>query len=197
MEKQALADLLPDLLAQVRSGLAIAQVDTDEQNELFKELQDLHIAALKVEHTAKVSSFMDDEHNSGCNKKGDLDFWDEIEAQNLKHEDYQKELMDAALTSSPYFNKVKDMAMGTWVSFQNGKKITKGKLCWRCDFTGEYIFMTRLYKVVADLNLTTLIEKLEKGEAEIAEELPLFDRAINAIFRKVSQQKLELQTNSH
>lgn len=191
MEQQALADLLPDLLAQVRSGLAIAQVDTDEQEHVFKELQDLHIAALKVEHSAKLANFTD----SDPNKKAEIDFWDDIEAQNVKHEDYQKELMDMALTSSPYFNKVKDMAMGTWVTFDNGTKKSKGKLCWRCDFTGEYIFMTRLYKVVADLNFKTLIEKLEKGEAQIAEELPLFDRAVNAIFRKVSQQKLELTTS--
>ena len=188
-ERQALADLLPDLLASIKGGLAVADIQGDEQQSLLKELQEMHIAALKSE----FSSVDDVEkgvtsHVAASQKDGGL--WEEIDAQNIRHQDYLKELHDSSLMQSPFYNTATEMALGTWLRFRDGDKVRKGKLAWRCDFTGEYIFMTRLYKVVADVNLKELIAKLEAGDAAVEEQLPLFDRAVNAIFRKISSRKL-------
>jgi len=189
-ERQALADLLPDLLARIKSGLAIADIEGAEQQAVLKDLQEMHISALKSEFSPIVDADNVDarEANQAHAKEG---IWAEIDAKNIRHEDYIKELHDKSLMASPHYQSVTQMELGTWLNFRNGDKLQKGKLCWRCDFTGEYLFMTRLYRVVADLNLKELIAKLENGEASVIEQLPLFDRAVNAIFKKVSIRKLQ------
>jgi len=186
-ERQALADLLPDLLARIKGGLAIANIEGDEQQVLLKDLQEMHIAALKSEFTP-LNEDGSKESNADSPARGGI--WDEIDAKNIRHEDYLKELHDKSLISSPHYKTVTDMELGTWLRFHDGEKTQKGKLCWRCDFTGEFLFMTRFYKLVADLNLKQLITKLEQGEAVVMDQLPLFDRAVNAIFRKISNRKL-------
>ena len=53
------------------------------------------------------------------------------------------------LASSQYAEDIKDMPLGTWVEFIDAKteKRRRGKLAWKCDFTGEYTFVDRKYKV--------------------------------------------------
>jgi exonuclease VII small subunit len=38
-----------------------------------------------------------------------------------------------------------------------------------------------MYKVVADITLRELINEMESGQARIVEDVPLFDRAVDAI----------------
>jgi hypothetical protein len=41
--------------------------------------------------------------------------------------------------------------------------------------------MDRMYKVVADVGMRDLIHSLEGGKARIVDEVPLFDRAVDAV----------------
>ncbi|VAW99580.1 hypothetical protein MNBD_GAMMA19-1823, partial [hydrothermal vent metagenome] len=87
------------------------------------------------------------------------------------------------LNTSQYAEEIKDMALGTWVEFTDVETEThsRGKLAWKCDFTGEYTFVDRKYKVVADLSNRKLIEEFESGRASFVDDVPLFDRALDSV----------------
>ncbi len=57
----------------------------------------------------------------------------------------------------------------------------RGKRAWKCDFTGEYTFVDRKYKVVADISNRKLLEEFELGRAIFVEDVPLFDRALDSV----------------
>ena len=75
------------------------------------------------------------------------------------------------------------MALGAWVEFVDPETEQRkhGKLAWKCDFTGEYTFVDRKYRVVADLSLRKLIAEFELGRAAFMEDIPLVDRALDSI----------------
>ena len=81
------------------------------------------------------------------------------------------------------------MALGTWVEFsdpENGH-CRRGKLSWKCDFTGDYTFVDRRFKVVADLNFQHLAQEFELGRARLVDDVPLFDRALDAVIGNIKQ----------
>jgi hypothetical protein len=73
------------------------------------------------------------------------------------------------------------------VEFESAQGKKRGKLTWKCNFTGEYTFMNRMYKVVADLGMRDLINQMDAGNARIVDDVPLFDRAVNAIVNGMKQ----------
>jgi hypothetical protein len=86
---------------------------------------------------------------------------------------------------SNYFHEVKDMALGTWVEFIKPETYqhVRGKLAWKCDFTGDFTFVDRKYKVVADLTFKELLRDFDAGRAFFVEDVPLFDRALDSVIK--------------
>ncbi|MCK4588084.1 MAG: hypothetical protein KAU29_12100, partial [Gammaproteobacteria bacterium] len=58
---------------------------------------------------------------------------------------------------------------------------------WKCDFTKEFTFVDRKYKVIADLTYRQLIEKFEADQAAIVEDIPLLDRALDSVIVGIKQ----------
>lgn len=85
--------------------------------------------------------------------------------------------------------ELREMALGTWVEFSDpdSECHRRGKLSWKCDFTNEYTFVDRKFKVVADLTLVKLAEEFELGRARIVEDMPLFDRALDSVIGGIKQ----------
>ena len=81
------------------------------------------------------------------------------------------------------------MALGTWVEFAapESERRRRGKLAWKCDFTGDYTFVDRKFKVVADLNYRQLAEEFQLGRATMVEDVPLFDRALDSVIGGIKQ----------
>lgn len=86
---------------------------------------------------------------------------------------------------SEYFQEVKDMALGTWVEFIKADTYqhVRGKLAWKCDFTGDFTFVDRKYKVVADITFKELLQDFDAGRAFFVEDVPLFDRALDSVIK--------------
>jgi hypothetical protein len=84
---------------------------------------------------------------------------------------------------------VDEMALGTWVEFidPDTGNHNRGKLAWKCNFTREYTFVDRKYKVVADMTYRQLIEEFEMDRAKIIEDIPLFDRALDSVVVGIKQ----------
>lgn len=195
-ERQRLIKVIPRVLNGLRDGLTLIQFDRDATEQLFSGLEALHLDSLRggkpaespsTQQTASVN-FSDDDFGvdmsamSESNETGQAaedNFFEEIilaSTQPLPWEDRE-------LNASEYAEDIKEMALGTWVEFINAKteSRSRGKLAWKCDFTGEYTFVDRKYKVVADLSNRKLIEEFELGRASFVDDVPLFDRALDSV----------------
>ena len=84
---------------------------------------------------------------------------------------------------------VRNMQLATWVEFKDEKKAKRGKLSWRCDFTGDFTFVDRRYRVVADISMADLVTRIDEGTATIVTDVPLLDRALDAVIATMSRYK--------
>jgi hypothetical protein len=169
-DRKQLSRLIPRILPSIREGLALLDNSEFDVPAFLQKLQQLHLRALHVEQDSAKSrdSFM-------------VELMNDIESQENQHDRFEFDMNDPQLQQSQFFNAVNTMAVGTWVEFEAEQGKQCGKLTWKCDFTGEYTFMNRMYKVVADIGMRELINRMESGHARIVEDVPLFDRAVDAI----------------
>jgi hypothetical protein len=171
-DRKQLNRLIPRILPSIREGLALLNDTKFDVPAFLQDLQQLHLKALHVgQQSAKNpdrDSFM-------------IELMDDIQSQETQHDRFEFDINDPQLQKSQFFNAVNSMGVGTWVEFESDQRKQRGKLTWKCDFTGEYTFMNRMYKVVADITLRELINEMESGQARIVEDVPLFDRAVDAI----------------
>lgn len=197
-ERQRLIKIIPRVLNGLRDGLTLIQFDPEATEQLFTGLEALHLASLRGRLATEKSSTQQD--SSASTNLNDDDFGidmsampEETNAGQNEEDIFMEEIVLAStqplpwegdeLTRSQYAEDIKDMALGTWVEFINAETESRkrGKLAWKCDFTGEYTFVDRKYKVVADLSNRKLIEEFELGRASFVEDVPLFDRALDSV----------------
>ena len=77
---------------------------------------------------------------------------------------------------------VRDLKVGDWVEFidDTGTR-ERAKLSWISPISGKYLFVNRRGLKVADRTTAQLATELQDNRAMILEEVPLFDRALDAI----------------
>jgi len=199
-ERQRLVKIIPRVLNGLRDGLTLIQFDHEATEQLFAGLEALHLASLRggsdsqtpeAKHTTPIPiNFNDDDFGTDISALPEAD--SATTTQNGK-DSFIEEIILAStqplpwdnddLNASQYAEEVKDMALGTWLEFINAETQTRsrGKLAWKCDFTGEYTFVDRKYKVVADLSNRKLIEEFESGRVSFVDDVPLFDRALDSV----------------
>ncbi len=175
-DRKQLGLLIPRILPSIREGLALLEGNNFDLPEFLQELQQIHLQALHVEQPSATAELEDEESNSVTDE-----LMDNAISHGNKHDSFEFDMNDSQLRKSKFFDSVRAMQIGTWVEFESAPGRKRGKLTWKCDFTGEYTFMNRMYKVVADLSMRELIQQLDAGTARITENTPLFDRAVNAI----------------
>lgn len=211
-ERQRLIKIIPRILNGLRDGLTLIQFDHEATERLFAGLEALHLTSLRGGLEIETSA-MQQTHSatSGCS---DDDFGidmsampEEATAAQGSSDGFIEEIIlastqplpwdDDALTASQYAEDIKDMALGTWVEFIDAETESRkrGKLAWKCDFTGEYTFVDRKYKVVADISNRKLIEEFELGRASFVEDVPLFDRALDSVIGGIKR-ALDGKTNT-
>ena len=74
-----------------------------------------------------------------------------------------------------------EMSLGTWLEFELGDKKRRAKLAWKSVVMGEYVFVDRKYKVVAERTLAELAADLRHGMASLVEDVAMFDRALDKV----------------
>jgi hypothetical protein len=74
-----------------------------------------------------------------------------------------------------------EMNLGTWLEFELGDKKRRAKLAWKSVVMGEYVFVDRKYKVVAERTLAGLAADLRHGKASLVEDVAMFDRALDKV----------------
>ncbi|MGH8117725.1 MAG: DUF1631 family protein, partial [Rhodanobacteraceae bacterium] len=77
---------------------------------------------------------------------------------------------------------VRALKVGDWVEFVDATGTReRAKLSWISPISGKYLFVNRRGLKVADRTAVQLAAEVQDGRATILEEVPLFDRALDAI----------------
>jgi hypothetical protein len=86
-----------------------------------------------------------------------------------------------------FLGQAKGLKVGTWVEFGNPDGGTKerAKLSWISPITGKYLFVNRKGLKVADKTVFALAVEMRRGATLVLEEVPLFDRALDAIVARL------------
>ena len=81
-----------------------------------------------------------------------------------------------------YTEIVRTLDVGSWVEFYHvdGSK-TPARLTWMSPVTGRYLFTDRKGMKVADATVHGLAVEMQRGNAAVIEDVPLFDRIIGTI----------------
>ena len=81
---------------------------------------------------------------------------------------------------------VKSIKPGVWIEFldDNGQP-ERAKLSWISPISGKYLFVNRRGLKVCDKTIAAFAAELREGTTTILEEVPLFDRALDAIVAKL------------
>jgi hypothetical protein len=175
-EKRRLLVLIPRLLHTLREGLTLICHDSDDVSRFIKTLEQIHILSVRPPQGRDTGA-----GQSTVSEAAREEILQDVARHTSKHQAFQQDIVNPALLQSRYFPTVNTMALGTWVEFRDHHGSKRGKLAWKCDFTGEFTFLDRMYKVIADVPMRDLIQLLERGNARIVHDVPLLDRAVDAV----------------
>jgi hypothetical protein len=81
---------------------------------------------------------------------------------------------------------VRELKVGTWIEFiGEDDQRERAKLSWISPISAKYLFVNRRGLKVCDRTVAALAVELRRGSAIILEEVPLFDRALDAIVARL------------
>lgn len=96
-----------------------------------------------------------------------------------------------------YVAMARNVKVGVWVEFRdhNGG-VERAKLSWISPISSKFLFVNRKGLKVADKTVWGLAAELRKGMAVILEDVPLFDRALDAIVERLKSSASDSPTDS-
>lgn len=84
---------------------------------------------------------------------------------------------------SHFDTQVKQLKRGVWVEFkQDDGSTLRAKLAWISPLQGTYLFTNRLGQRAVSINAQGLAAKFREERAQIIDNVPLIDRAVNNLF---------------
>ena len=195
-ERQKLIKTIPGILNGLRDGLTLIRYDRGASEQIFSGLETLHLTSIRGGDLESVHHDANTTHQPELLSEEDFG----IDISSLPDTQHDILMEESVLSSSQAWDAestdtgqqnapLRDMALGTWVEFidAQSEQRKRGKLAWKCDFTGDYTFVDRRFKVVADLNQARLLQEFQLGRARIIEDVPLFDRALDSVFGGIKQ----------
>ena len=195
-ERQELTRSIPKLIKRLREGLKFISANEKVVTTFLDQLGTLHLKCLKggedlvnkkdpMDEIDAMLENLEDGDDSGNPFAADLPAGDfEYFAGT---DDFTMIKLTPEVKRSKQYPVVRDMVMGTWVEFIDEEKSRRGKLTWKCDFTGDYTFVDRRYRLVADISTSDLVMRLEKKTAVVVTDVPLLDKAIDAVISTMSK----------
>ncbi|MFV2056993.1 MAG: DUF1631 family protein, partial [Thiohalomonadales bacterium] len=186
---------IPNILLSIHEGIALIDKFHQQAITFIKQLEVLHLNALRT----NVASNQHTEDGRGSHPEmsnhpvknslsntnlNDNNLADEILAETVRHEAFNFHVSSPEIQNSSYFDLVRDLPLNTWLEFKdNDGGVFSGKLTWKSNFTGDYVFMNRRYKPVADVDMCELIKMFENHSVTIINNVPLLDQAIDSVIK--------------
>ena len=85
-----------------------------------------------------------------------------------------------------WLDKAAALSVGDWVEFrEESGKSTRGKVAWVSGFSGKILFVTISGTRLGERLSEDLAWLLQRGQAKVIENKPLFDRAVGSILEKL------------
>lgn len=189
--KARLVQMIPKLLNRLQDGLTLIAYPREDRTRLFQELEMLHLRSLKGPAPASVPTTAAAPANkpaAGAPKSSIDQLIDDLNTVPTLIEDIVMEdpnatfLADTTPSGDEYSDQAMALTVGTWVEFvkETGHAV-RGKLAWKSEVLGEFTFVDRMYKLVADKNLKELAEDFRAQRARIVADVALLDRALDAV----------------
>jgi Protein of unknown function (DUF1631) len=192
-ERTRLKGLLPPLEKNLRHGLATVAYHENDVKQLMHELNAFYSGMLSGEQPRPPrSAAAVDEHGVPL-----LEIVSKAAATAAAVESPVQEIVMRGMedlapetnydTDDECLKQAKDMKVGTWVEFTDVDTSAKerAKLSWISPISSKYLFVNRKGLKVSDKTVFALAAEIRRGAAVILEEVPLFDRALDAIVERL------------
>ncbi|RAP56305.1 DUF1631 domain-containing protein [Oleiagrimonas sp. MCCC 1A03011] len=183
-ERARLKQLLPLLEKSLRHGLATVAFQDGDVENLMRQLNTLYNGQLNLREEPEPTAAVVEEN---------MPIPESMEAiatpETLSETETAKPATEA---DSPEVQRVRALKVGTWVEFQaDSERPERAKLSWISPISGKYLFVNRRGLKVADKTLEQFAAELASGQTVVLEELPLFDRALDAIVERLRNSQTE------
>ena len=195
-----LVEMIPSILEEIREGMELSSAHPETIESFFNDLAKLHATTVNggVERdigdggTARapaldeLAAFTDETASAEVQETGAL-YQEDV--ADLLDGDVEEIVLQSPETEAPasterdeYLEQAERLHCGAWVQFtgEDGTGV-RAKLSWRSPLTGCCLFVDRKGIKVADKTPSGLAAELRSGRACVLDEVPLLDRAINAL----------------
>ena len=181
---------LPKLLAQLRQGLESIYYAPEEIALLQSELEQYHVQCLDnyVVPVEKVTTA-----STNCESLSECEgqTMAVIEEITITAPNTEMEPLNTEPVIDDIFSTTaQSLKIGTWLGFIDSQGQTiRAKLAWKSKVSSRYIFINRKGVIAAEKSVYGLAMELRRGTVFILEEIPLLDRAMDAIISALHQQQ--------
>lgn len=177
-ERMELIEIVHPLCEAIREGLALVALHEDEVEQLLEDLTECFETVLN--HDRLKSSRKDTTAEEAA--KAGPDWMAEIEREEASSE-------EEPLTASAdeYVKAVKEIPLGTWIEFTGDEEedTQRAKLSWISPISYRYLFVNQKGVKIADWTQEQLAIALRDGQAQVLDDVPLFDRALDSIAERL------------
>ncbi len=191
-DKTRLRGLLPTLEKGLRHGLATVAYHENDVKQLMHELNGFYRNILQGT-TPEAAAAADAEDGisfeivskaAATAAEVESPVTEEIV---LRAEDERAPAESNYADDDECLQQARQMKVGCWVEFTDPENATKqrAKLSWISPISSKYLFVNRKGLKVADKTIFALAAEIRRGHAAILEEVPLFDRALDAIVERL------------
>ncbi len=198
-EKARLRTLLPQLEKALKHGLGTVAYHEGDVRTLMQELSSFYQGLLNGEifevKTAKevitdnaAAEAEQDTRGSTTSKDSPAANQSPVEEIVLTSGSIEPEQPEEDVGDDEFVDAAKNMKVGNWIEFiDEGDNRERAKLSWISPISSKYLFVNRRGLKVCDKTIAALAVELRRGSAVLLEEVPLFDRALDAIVERLRQ----------
>ncbi|MEO7433101.1 MAG: DUF1631 domain-containing protein [Dokdonella sp.] len=206
-EHTRLRALLPQLEKALRHGLTTVAYHESDVKQLMQELSQFYRRLLdgqKVE-TKTAQEVIEgnagpaavDADGSGSPEPAAVVTQSPVEEAVLNAGSVEDTAADVLEENDEHVRAVRELKVGTWIEFVDaGDNRERAKLSWISPISAKYLFVNRRGLKVCDKTVAMLASELRLGTATVLEEVPLFDRALDAIVARLRHASDEAESTA-
>lgn len=198
-DKARLRALLPKLEKSLKHGLSTVAFHEGDVRALMQELTDFYQRLLSGEELELKSAQEVIAENAASESTSGTEAGSTTPDTAVVNQSPVEEIVLTSGTIEPepveslqeedeHVLAAKNLKVGNWVEFieADGNR-ERAKLSWISPITSKYLFVNRRGLKVCDKSVAALAVELRRGSAVLLEEVPLFDRALDAIVERLRQ----------